>query len=94
MADIKTCEQYVLDRLEKTEQEIDDLQEKLATRDYTISTLMGELAELKAFIFRRARFASATDGDERVTFDDPWLKYDPEDYEYISKILKEQEKED
>lgn len=93
MAEIKTCEQYVLVRLEKTEQEVDELQEKLATRDYTISTLMGELAELKAFICRRAELVMDDDAD-RVHFDDPWLKYDPEDYEYISKILKEQKKED
>ena len=93
MAEIKTCEQYVLAKLESAENRIAHQEYEIKLKNSQIIALAEELETLKAFICRRAELIT-DDGDDRVHFDDPWLKYDLEDYEYISKILKEQKKED
>ena len=88
--EIKTCEQYVLDRLEKAETDVESLQVDIMCKDTQIAELTEELATLKEFIRSHSTQATTDDGENLIRFDNPWEHFDPEDYAYMLSIITDE----
>ena len=89
--EIKTCEQYVLQKLEIAENDVESLKMDIICKDSQIESLTDELNELKSFIQRRFTIYESLN-DCSLNFDEPWEKYDEHDYRLIANILKEEGK--
>ena len=87
--EIKTCEQYVLERLERAENDIESLKNILEIKDSHIVELTDEINNLKALIRRRCSLDTSTTGGNIITVDAPWEEYDPIDYNMVADVLKE-----
>ena len=89
--EIKTCEQYVLQKLEIAENDVESLKMDIICKDSQIESLTDELNELKSFIQRRFTIYESLN-DCSLDFDEPWEKQDEHDYRLIANILKEEGK--
>ena len=89
MSEIRTCEQYVLERLETLEVDNESLKKLVTLKDSAISNLTNELTELKDFIRRNSTLNTNSDGNRYIDFSNPWEIYDADDFKYILNILKE-----
>lgn len=87
MAEIKTCEQYVLDRLEMAERDVGSLKMDIIFKDQKIEKLAADLEELVSFLQRVSRVKINEDGNKYIDFDAPWEVYDREDFNYMAGIL-------
>ena len=97
--EIKTCEQYVLDRLDRAEKDVESLQKSLEIEEVHSDTLYKEVLRLKSFIERNFIKRQDSDGDMYVYCPSLFEKFedDKEDYDLIAEILDElkgEEKED
>ena len=89
--EIKTCEQYVLDRLKKAETDVESLEHILNIRDSVISALNEELTTLKDFVAKAIQIKSDTDGNKFISFESYWEKYDKAEYDFFSKLAPKDE---
>ena len=98
MAEIKTCEQYVLGRLQDLEEENDSLIINLNTLRTEYNNLACEFDTLKNIIFRYTKIRSFGDEDKKyyIKFDDidEWNKDTREDFEKLVEkfhLVKEED---
>lgn len=87
MAEIRTCEQYVLERLEMAERDVESLKMDIIFKDRRIEKLTADLEELVSFLQRVSRVKINEDGNKYIDFDAPWEVYDREDFKYMADIL-------
>ena len=86
--EVKTCEQYVLQKLEIAENDVESLKIDIICKDSQIDSLTDELNEIKSFIRRRFTIYESLN-ENSLNFDEPWEKHDEHDYRLIANILKE-----
>ena len=87
MSEIKTCEQYVLAKLEENEERLDamgeqyqDLKAKYISLQDIYDTLLKELTKhLVMYV--------DPDGLRRVEFESVWEKYDKEDFDALVRVI-------
>lgn len=93
--EVKTCEQYVLQKLEIAENDVESLKMDIICKDSQIESLTDELNETKSFVneiksFIRRRFTIYESlNNNSLNFDEPWERHDEHDYKLIANILKE-----
>lgn len=100
MAEIKTCEQYVLSRLEQLEKENDNLMENLDNLRCDYDTLLEAHEKLINIICRYADLRSFMNGEEKQEYIvfrediDSWRNKTKQDFEDLIKILALTEEKD
>ena len=87
--EIKTCEQYVLEKLEKAETDVESLKNLLEIRESQFAIIAEELKEIKDLVRRRCTLGETDEGDKLIRFDSTWEEYDPIDYNMFADIIKE-----
>ena len=92
MKEIKTCEEYVLNELERAKADVVELAE-IGEKLVHIAKAQDALLRIVA---KRMKIRAATDGSRIVSTDLIFEEYDREDFEQVerllSKISKEEEK--
>lgn len=86
--EIKTCEQYVLKRLEEAENDVEALKVDVQCKDAQLASLTEELATLKDVIRRRASLAAENEG--HIYFEAIWEEFasDKADFDVINAIME------
>lgn len=83
------CEQYVLARMFKLEQENEALKAKVADHEATIRTKDERHGELMALIKKNAKVKLASTGTDRyIDISSVWEKYDGTDYDQLVALLE------
>lgn len=83
------CEQYVLARMFKLEQENEALKAKVADHEATIRANNERHDELKALIKKNAKVKFASTGTDRyIDISSVWEKYDGTDYDQLVALLE------
>ena len=87
--EIKTCEQYVLKRLEEAENDIEAMKVDIMCKETEIQSLADEVANLKDIIRRRATITLADEGGH-ISFESVWEEFesDLQDFEVIKAIME------
>ena len=87
--EVKTCEEYVLDRLERAENDVEALQVDVMYKDEKIEELEEELTELKSFIRNHTSVRELDDGTRYINFESVWEKFEEDEFVYIENICNE-----
>ena len=83
------CEQYVLARMFKLEQENEALKAKVADHEATIRANNEHHDELMALIKKNAKVKLACNGTDRyIDISSVWEKYDGTDYDQLVALLE------
>ena len=83
------CEQYVLARMFKLEQENEALKAKVADHEATIRANNERHDELMALIKKNAKVKLASTGTDRyIDISSVWEKYDGTDYDQLVALLE------
>lgn len=88
MAEIKTCEQYVLEKLADAEHSIELLQIQLDNTHKRATDAEKKLDNLLDVLERNGKWETSVDGNTYFDFD-LWDKYDEDDYVLFRRILEE-----
>ena len=88
--EIKTCEQYVLKRLEEAENDVEALKVDIQCKESEIQSLAEELATLKDIIRRRATITPTQDESQYISFESVWREFesDAQDFDVINAIME------
>ena len=86
--EVKTCEQYVLKRLEEAENDVEALRIDIQCKESEIQSLVEELATLKDIVRRRASLATENEG--HIYFEAIWEEFasDKADFAVINAIME------
>ena len=94
--EIKTCEEYVLNRLTELEKEVTDLRSESDAFVSLVGKRDERIEQLEKFIGTRTSYSSyvTSEGDPSLDFDEPWLKYDPDAYNLMVELMNKYKKEE
>jgi hypothetical protein len=86
---VKTCEEYVLQRVEDLENENEALKAQIDTFREKLEQAVSTVEKLESYIGRNSRLSSyiAHDGDRSFNIEGPWKKYDLEMYNLVKACI-------
>ena len=90
MSNIKTCEEYVLNELEKARNDVVELAE-IGEKLVHIAKAQDALLRI---IAKRMKIRKATDGSRIVSTDLIFEEFDKEDFEQVERLLSKISKEE
>lgn len=92
--EIKTAEEYVVNKLFETEEELAKTDAELSTLEFKYDILHEKYSELKNRV-RKMCCISGSDDDIRVSFDSSyWKKYEEKDFDYWTNVFPDLLEED
>ena len=85
--EIKTAEQYVVNRLIETEEELENTKDDLTTLNYNYQGIRMKYLELKDRV-RKICHITGDNADRRIRFDSYiWETYDKKDFDYWTNVF-------
>ena len=89
--EIKTCEQYVLDRLMTLEGENEELQYKLEQTQDKYNSISDKYFKMLELFKGLSEVKTAGSGTKYISFDSVWESFDIEKYEAVRDMLYSEE---
>ena len=91
-----TCEQYVLQELAVTKTQLDNAERDVVYLRGALADANFRVAKLEQLIAKRSKISDYSTGDNSrvIDFDEPWEKYDKEDFDLVVECMSKYPKED